>query len=166
MEAAELRRRLASVAPEQETELYPLNEEGYEALLAKAHRRLALLVQGVRHQSEASNRNNRAKVGMHGRDALDQVFRITENLEKEMTAEQSLLASLRKNRELEEESARLKRQISKLQRDKEHLLKEVHSEKETKEAYKQQLYDKSNQVVQLMTSNTKLTREYERISKS
>ena len=59
----------------------------------------------------------------------------------------------------------MKRQISKLQRDKEHLLKEVHSEKETKEAYKQQLYDKSNQVVQLMTSNTKLTREYERISK-
>ena len=34
-----------------------------------------------------------------------QVFRITENLEKEMTAEQSLLASMRKNRELEEESA-------------------------------------------------------------
>ena len=33
------------------------------------------------------------------------MFRITENLEKEMTAEQSLLASMRKNRELEEESA-------------------------------------------------------------
>ena len=34
-ENAELRRRLAAVAPEQETELLPLNEAGYEALLSK-----------------------------------------------------------------------------------------------------------------------------------
>lgn len=165
-ENAELRRRLAAVAPEQETELLPLNEAGYEALLSKVHRRLALLTQGVRHQSEANNRNNRAHVGAKGRDALDQVFRLTENLEREMTAEASLLACMRQQREKEEECTRLKRQVAKLRSDKAHLIKMVEAEKETKKAYKQQLEDKTNQVVQLMTSNTKLVREHERLKTS
>ena len=42
----------------------------------------------------------------------------------------------------------------------------MEAEKETKKAYKQQLEDKTNQVVQLITSNTKLTREYERLKTS
>merc|ERR1719313_1311877 len=143
-----LKRRLAAAFPKQhdfEKELLPLDEHGYEALLSKVHKRLEQVVQSVRLQSEASRRHDYTKVGEKGRDAIDAIFRITANLEKEMVAEQQLFKTMRQLRESREECSRLKVELERTKAEKTNAVAQLKMTTEIKSNLSVQLADKTSQ---------------------